>query len=311
MDSPLVSIVCEVYNHAPFLRQCLDGFISQKTSFPFEILIHDDASKDESASIIREYEKEFPGLFRPIYQTKNQYSQGVSIWASIQFPRAKGKYIALCEGDDYWIDPYKLQKQIDILEKDTTLMAVVTNACIVDQYGNTIQITNDSIVPDNKEGRYDLHSFFSKGHHYQTGNVVFRNNHSEEVIQKMNYTRNKYLGDWTLWAILHSYGDFFYLDQVTSAYRINPTSLTHTYDRIGRAKAHQMICKSLREVLPEEYGKYLKEDGWMHFALFKAYYQEKMFIKAACILFVCMAKFPRYTWNRLNEVISYKYANRN
>ena len=111
-----VSISCLVYNHEPYLRECFDGFMMQKTNFDFEVLVHDDASTDNSASIIREYETKYPDIFKPIYQTENQYSKGVKVSATFNFPRAKGKYIAMCEGDDYWTDPLKLQKQVDFLE---------------------------------------------------------------------------------------------------------------------------------------------------------------------------------------------------
>ena len=116
MSEVMVSVCCLVYNHEKYLRQCLDGFVNQKTNFKFEVLIHDDASTDSSAAIIREYEEKYPELIKPIYQTENQYSKKVKIGITYQFPRVKGKYIALCEGDDYWTDPLKLQKQIDFLE---------------------------------------------------------------------------------------------------------------------------------------------------------------------------------------------------
>ena len=112
----MVSICCLVYNHEQYLRECFDGFVRQQTTFPIEILVHDDASTDHSADIIREYTTKYPDLFKPIYQTDNQHSKGISISATYQFPRAKGKYIALCEGDDYWTDPLKLQKQVEFLE---------------------------------------------------------------------------------------------------------------------------------------------------------------------------------------------------
>ena len=115
-QQPLVSICCLVYNHEPYLRECFDGFMMQKTNFDFEVLVHDDASTDNSASIIREYETKYPDIFKPIYQTENQYSKGVKVSATFNFPRTKGKYIAMCEGDDYWTDPLKLQKQVDFLE---------------------------------------------------------------------------------------------------------------------------------------------------------------------------------------------------
>ena len=123
-----VSVVCNVYNHGPYLRDALEGFVTQKTTFPFEVLIHDDASTDESAEIIREYEEKYPELIFPIYQTENQYSRKVPINMTYQIPRIRGKYVAVCEGDDYWTDPEKLQKQVDFLDAhgDYTLCACST-----------------------------------------------------------------------------------------------------------------------------------------------------------------------------------------
>lgn len=121
MKEPLVSICCMAYNHASYIRQCLDGFMMQKTNFLFEVLIHDDASTDGTQEIIREYADRYPELINPIYQIENQYSKGISPLRQILFPMAKGKYIALCEGDDYWIDPLKLQKQVDFLESHNEL----------------------------------------------------------------------------------------------------------------------------------------------------------------------------------------------
>jgi len=118
MDAPLVSINTLTYNHAPYIRQCLDGIMMQKTTFSFELLIHDDASTDGTADIIREYEARYPNIIKPIYQTENQFSTKGAVYVErdLQLARAKGKYIAMCEGDDYWIDPLKLQKQVDFLE---------------------------------------------------------------------------------------------------------------------------------------------------------------------------------------------------
>lgn len=117
MNTPLVSVCCITYNHAQFIRKCLDGFLMQKTNFPIEILIHDDCSTDGTTEIIREYEAKYPDLIFPLYEEENQYQQGKA--AEIDFynyRRARGKYIAYCEGDDYWTDPLKLQKQVDFME---------------------------------------------------------------------------------------------------------------------------------------------------------------------------------------------------
>jgi glycosyltransferase involved in cell wall biosynthesis len=116
-DEIKVSICCLAYNHENYISTCINGFLMQKTNFVFEVLIHDDASTDKTANIIKEYEQKYPDIIKPIYQTENQYSQGVSVTSTFNYPRAKGKYIAICEGDDYWTDPNKLQIQIDLLEK--------------------------------------------------------------------------------------------------------------------------------------------------------------------------------------------------
>lgn len=117
-DCPLVSIRCLVYNHEPYLRQCLDGFVMQQTTFPFEAIVHDDASTDGSAAIIREYAEKYPDIIKPIYETENQYSKHDGSLARIMEAamHPNSKYVALCEGDDYWTDPNKLQIQVDFLE---------------------------------------------------------------------------------------------------------------------------------------------------------------------------------------------------
>lgn len=118
MADVLVSIKCLVYNHAPYIRQCLDGFVMQKTNFRFEAIVHDDASTDGTQDIIREYDKKYPDIIKPIYEKENQYSKHDGslgrIMNSAMSPSSK--YIAVCEGDDFWTDPYKLQKQVDYLE---------------------------------------------------------------------------------------------------------------------------------------------------------------------------------------------------
>lgn len=122
MNKPLgivVAIKVIVYNHEPYLRDCLEGFVMQQTNFPFVAIVHDDASTDGSAAIIREYEEKYPNIIKPIYETENQYSKhdgslGRIINAAVDATGAK--YVAMCEGDDYWTDSLKLQKQVDFLD---------------------------------------------------------------------------------------------------------------------------------------------------------------------------------------------------
>lgn len=95
---PLVNICSITYNHTLYIRQCLDGFMMQKTNFSFEVLIHDDASTDETADIIREYEVKYLDLIKPIYKVENKYSKAIKISVTYNYPCVKYKYIALLEG---------------------------------------------------------------------------------------------------------------------------------------------------------------------------------------------------------------------
>ena len=127
MDDIKVSVLCTVYNHEKYLRRCLDGFVNQKTSFKYEVIVNDDCSQDGSVAILKEYSKKYPDLFKLILQSENQYSKGISIGMDILFPVSKGKYVAICEGDDYWCDENKLQRQYDYMEQHPECSMCVHN----------------------------------------------------------------------------------------------------------------------------------------------------------------------------------------
>ena len=114
---PKVSIFCITYNHVNFIDKAIEGFLMQKTNFSYEILIHDDASTDGTTKVIKKYENQNKDKIRAIYQTENQYSKSVNIWQQILMPLAQGKYVAICEGDDFWTDENKLQIQVNYMEK--------------------------------------------------------------------------------------------------------------------------------------------------------------------------------------------------
>ena len=118
MSEMLVSVYCLAYNHAKYITKTLEGFVSQKTDFAFEVIVHDDASSDDTASIIRRYEEQYPEIIKGVYQTENQYSKRVGIVNTFLVDKMSGEYVAVCEGDDYWSDPYKLQKQVDALKSN-------------------------------------------------------------------------------------------------------------------------------------------------------------------------------------------------
>ena len=114
MDKILVTIICTTFNQERYIRKALDGFLMQKTNFLYEVIVHDDASTDRTPSIIREYAEKYPHIIVPILQKENQFSKGVWITNDLLLPMAKGKYIAMCEGDYFWTDPNKLQMQADM-----------------------------------------------------------------------------------------------------------------------------------------------------------------------------------------------------
>lgn len=111
-----VTVICLAHNHEAYIREALEGFVQQRTDFPFEVLVHDDASTDGTADIIREYAGRFPDIIRPVYETENRHSRGVCIARDILFPMVRGRYVALCEGDDCWTDPMKLSRQVTAME---------------------------------------------------------------------------------------------------------------------------------------------------------------------------------------------------
>lgn len=117
MGKIMVSVLCITYNQVMYIGEALKGILSQKTDFPYEIIIHDDASTDGTTDIVRKYEKEYPDTVRAVIQKENQFSRGVRITEQLLGMEAKGKYAAFCEGDDYWTDQYKLQKQVDYMER--------------------------------------------------------------------------------------------------------------------------------------------------------------------------------------------------
>lgn len=154
----MVSVFCTAYNHEKYIQKALDGFVMQKCNFKFEVFVHDDASTDNTAQIIREYGEKYPEIIIPILQTENKYSKGVEIWADILLPRARGKYIAYCEGDDCWIEENKLEKQVEYLESHPTCTFCATNGFIHNVNEDTYDdfVLSMSRLSELKKNEFDL-----------------------------------------------------------------------------------------------------------------------------------------------------------
>lgn len=211
-----VSVICLAYNHENYIRKCLEGFVIQETNFDFEVLVHDDASSDKTTNIIREYEEKYPQIIKPIYQQTNQYSKGVKIIAEILMPLVKGKYVAFCEGDDYWTDKYKIQKQFDALEANLDCYMCVGKVRCVREHGEItknqypmIEIDEGLVPADLLIGTYNFHTscYFCK-------TEVLRMFYNPDVIFKKWCT-----GDVALLIFFAQAGGVYFIDEYVSCYR--------------------------------------------------------------------------------------------
>lgn len=213
ITSPLVSVVCNTYNHVNYIRQCLDGFLIQETNFPIEILVHDDASTDGTADIVREYEAKYPELIKPIYQTENQYSKGVKVTLEYQYVRAMGKYVALCEGDDYWTDPLKLQKQVDFLELHPDF--VMVSHC-TELYYQKDAAFRSGWKPD-RDMEYQKIDLINGYWYFAPLTVVFR----RDCLDINDYSRYPISMDAVLFYHLLSKGKGFLFEKEMGVYRVH------------------------------------------------------------------------------------------
>ena len=214
-DLPLVSISCITYNHASYIKECIDGFLMQKTNFNFEVLIHDDHSTDGTEEIIKEYAKQYPDIIKPLFEKENQYSLGKPIGSAVwNLPRARGKYIAMCEGDDYWIDPYKLQKQVDIMENNPNCSLVISNGISLNEITKKQYIINP-MGDIKKSGFISPNLVLLERRLIPTASMFYRKGQSKMP----DFFRNCPVGDRPLRLWLLSNGDVYYFATPMLVYR--------------------------------------------------------------------------------------------
>lgn len=233
----LVSIICTTYNHEPYIEDAIKGFLIQQTDFAFEIIIHDDASTDKTALIIRSYQNKYPNIIKPIYQSENQYSQGgfkPGIYAS---SFAKGEFIALCEGDDYWISPKKLQKQLAFMVQYEECSMVFHQAKIEQYYafGNLGEYTKDFGLTGllNTNGL-----FFEGGSSVATASMLFK----RKLINTLpEFLLNSPVGDMPLKLIFSTKGKIGYINEVMSVRRIGVPGSWNIRTRLNKEKQNNYL----------------------------------------------------------------------
>lgn len=229
----MVSILCLTYNHASFIRQTLEGFVKQKTTFMYEVLVHDDSSTDGTANIIREYAERYPDIIKPIYQTENQYSKRIGIINTFLLPKAQGKYLAWCEGDDYWITVDKLQTQVDVLEQNDKCVSCLSKVEKITLSGDPLnsfipsKYNEDGVISGDEFVKYILNPGLLNGFPIQLSGFMikcelYRQYYDEDPLYRREF---KGIEDIPLALYTGVHGDIYYIDRVMSYYRTgNPNS---------------------------------------------------------------------------------------
>lgn len=245
---PLVSIICFAYNHENYIKDTLEGFLMQKTNFTFEIIIHDDASNDNTAKIIKEFEKQHPTLIKPIYQKINQARLKRGRVTSIAFKAAKGKYISICEGDDYWINPHKLQQQVDFLENNLDYSICWTKYLIKIESENSNHYHKPDWINEIEENNnlsFDLSTIFTPYCTY-TLTVMFRRDSFDFNL----FESLKFCKDNSIYAICLTKGKGLLLDITTAVYRMHEGGIYSQVSQFKQALSNYLNFKEIINKIP-------------------------------------------------------------
>lgn len=227
MEEVKVTVCCPAYNHEKYIRKCLEGIVNQITDFKYEVLIRDDASTDGTRKIIEEYIEKYPELFIPIYEKENLWNKGIDIHAYLK-ENARGKYIAYCEGDDYWTDMHKLQKQFDALEDNPDLSMCTHITQFVGENEKELRgILPDKVGADLETGiilrdEYAKLIYVDCGHPFHTTSYFIR----KEILYALmegELSRFK-IWDYVILRIALLGKGIFYYNEIMSVYRCDSIS---------------------------------------------------------------------------------------
>ena len=211
-DEIMVSVLCTAYNHEKYLREALDSMVNQQTDFAYEILVSDDVSTDSTPDIIREYAARYPDKIRPFLLTENLYYE-------VFFPAARGKYTAFCEGDDFWTDPTKLQRQVDFLEAHPDYTACVHNTELMKYEGAR---ADDSLVTRDADCDMEFSDILpGMSHAWHTSSLLGRTELLADPPDFYDIAAEAGFGDfpYALWLRLN--GKIRFLARFMSCYRLS------------------------------------------------------------------------------------------
>ena len=299
----VVSICCITYNHAPYIRECLDGFLMQKTDFAFEVLIHDDASTDGTTEIIKEYEAKCPDIIKPLYEEENQWVKGRRGNKEFNYPRARGKYIALCEGDDYWTDPLKLQKQVDFLEANTDYSLCFHAAKLV-EYGIVCNNSSFSKIRDKEYTGIEIFETWQ----VPTASIVYRATLlTSQIYKSVICSKNFIYGDTPLICAASTIGKLRGLSDEMSVYRRNDGSITMGEKPLSFWKRYYNHILEFGNIFEGEFYKSSKKVAANTCARISAHFIRAMRIKDAISFISYSLKFNRFRTVIALMAYPYKY----
>lgn len=218
IDKPLLSIACTTYNHARYLSEALRGFLMQETDFPFEIIIHDDASTDGTQEIIAAYAKRYPRIIRTVLQTVNQYSQGRTS-ALVAFSHCRGSYIAFCEGDDYWTDPNKLRLQVNMMRSNPAI-TLTFHDCLLRKEARGGRTNERACLLE--KTTFTLEDIVQRDWFIPSQSMVFR----ADALPQSAWMHRVFGLDWAMHLLLAEQGEIHYIDRIMGVYRINGASIS-------------------------------------------------------------------------------------
>ncbi len=227
IEKPLASIIVLAYNQEKYIIQTLEGLLMQRTSFPFDIIVHDDASTDATSNIIRSYASNYPNIIKPILQQENKYSlYGINFQFEYAFSEARGKYVAMCAGDDYWIDPLKLQKQVDFLERNPDYGLIHTKAVIYKEETRRFEGVHGYEV-------IDFESLLTENT-IATLTVCLRKSLLEKYLKEINpLARAKWTAeDFPIWLWVINHSKIKFINDITCFYRNHEQSISHNKDEV-------------------------------------------------------------------------------
>ncbi|NVO85927.1 glycosyltransferase family 2 protein [Hymenobacter terrestris] len=217
--NPFVSVMMICYNHDKFIEKAIDSILSQVTNFDFEIVIGDDFSRDNTRKILSVYNEKYGEKIKIIFQKNNV---GVSKNFECTMQQCRGKYVAILEGDDYWIDNNKLQKQVDLLERDSTLSMCFHNAKVVYEGIGGTRSSHPMVI--NKKFEYTL-TDITRDWFVATASIVYRRHLIENFP---SWVHESVVVDLPLLAMLTTKGKAGYIDEEMSVYRVNTGGVTRT-----------------------------------------------------------------------------------